>query len=178
MTAELSVHFRRRCDAIATRWRNQLGLANFEPLAARQLAAAMTATLYRPKEVPNLSAEISTFMECNDKWHGVIVSFEPRTILYNPQQSPAGFESTIMHELAHFLLHHPPIKLYALTTERYYREYDDLIEREAAFLGGCLQIPRGGILWAKQGELSKEAIAAHFGASERMVQWRLNTVKF
>lgn len=175
---ELSLDFRRHCDAIATRQRSELGLAAFDPLPARQLARKMAVSVFRPQEIAEISAEVTTYMEQVAHWRGVVVCFDPRTVLYNPQLSPAGFESTIMHELAHFLLDHPPTRLYMLDDERYYREYNTQIEREAAYLGSCLQIPRGGVVWARQGKMNKQEIAAHFGASEKMVQWRLNAVKF
>lgn len=50
----------------------------------------------------------------------------------------------------------------------------DIDEDEATYLGGCLQIPRRGLLWAVQQKMVLPRIATHFGASEEMVCFRSN----
>lgn len=52
--------------------------------------------------------------------------------------------------------------------------FDAAQEAEAAYLGGCLQIPREGLLWALRRHMSTAEIARHFGASELMVRYRRN----
>ena len=42
------------------------------------------------------------------------------------------------------------------------------------YLGGCLQIPRRGLLWAKQKNQTISKVAMHFNASEEMVELRCN----
>lgn len=42
------------------------------------------------------------------------------------------------------------------------------------YLGGCLQIPRRGLLWAIQRQMTQTEIAVHFHASEEMVRFRSN----
>jgi Zn-dependent peptidase ImmA (M78 family) len=49
-------------------------------------------------------------------------------------------------------------------------------EEEAVYLGGCLQIPKRGLLWAIQKKMSAEEIAHHFGASTDMVLYRANMI--
>ena len=78
-----------------------------------------------------------------------------------------------MHELAHVILKHPFSTLSSCGGQ-YIRSYTARIEKEAAYLGGCLQIPKRALLWAKQRDMDNEAIAEHFGASLEMVRWRCN----
>ncbi len=81
-----------------------------------------------------------------------------------------------MHELAHIWCRHqadliePAGRLPWAT-----RTFNSEQEAEAAWLGGCLQVPREALLWFLQRRFDNAAIAAHFGASEEMVQFRRNT---
>ncbi|OQP53499.1 ImmA/IrrE family metallo-endopeptidase [Niastella populi] len=54
---------------------------------------------------------------------------------------------------------------------RYYCEEQ---EEEAKYLGGCLQIPRAGLLWATKKSMSIEQISEYYVASIDMVKYRLN----
>ncbi|MBD0385780.1 MAG: ImmA/IrrE family metallo-endopeptidase [Nostoc sp. C3-bin3] len=47
-------------------------------------------------------------------------------------------------------------------------------EDEATYLGGCLQIPKRGLLWARQRNMLLPQIAAHYAAREAMVKFRSN----
>ena len=76
-----------------------------------------------------------------------------------------------MHEVAHILLKHRMVGLDPQTGLFKRRQQD---ENEAVYLGGCLQIPRRGLLWAVQRKLTISQIAVHFGASEAMVRLRSN----
>ncbi|PSQ69141.1 MAG: hypothetical protein BRD29_02285 [Bacteroidetes bacterium QH_2_67_10] len=50
--------------------------------------------------------------------------------------------------------------------------YDRAQEDEAAWLGGCLQIPRTAMLRAVSRGMDNETIARHYTASTQMVQFR------
>lgn len=170
---ELSWQFRERAEGISSYWRQQLGVAVYEPMPARTLARALDAELRRPDEM-EVSSDIATkLMEATD-WWGVILRFSPPLILYHPQQSSARFESTIMHELAHLILEHPPGQLYLATNGSWERDFNEQVEAEAGYLGSCLQIPRRGLQWAIQNQMSSEDIAKYYGASIEMVRWRCN----
>jgi Zn-dependent peptidase ImmA (M78 family) len=174
---ELSVAFRLRCEAISSEWRACLKLRAFDPLPASVLARELRATLHRPDEMNEALPEAIDYLSRADDWFGVILTFNPPLILYNPKQSPARYESTIMHELAHLILKHPPGRLYLTPDGTFTRDFASLIEAEAAYLGSCLQIPRRGFLWAEQKKMNNETIARHFGASLEMVRWRQNAIK-
>ncbi len=177
---KLSFSVRRRCDALATRLRVEIGLRAFDPLPARQLAKVdkISATLITPEQLPDLPLELANHLANDKKWDGFIKSFNPLVIVTRANLPPTRVESTVMHEIAHVLLKHPPAHLYITDNEKIYRDHDNHIEAEASFLGSCLQIPSGGIRWARQRGMTKAEIATHFGASEQMAQWRLNAVKY
>jgi hypothetical protein len=48
------------------------------------------------------------------------------------------------------------------------------VKDEAAYLGGCLQLPRLGLKWAVQHSYTCQQVAQHFGTSQKMVSFRSN----
>ena len=71
-----------------------------------------------------------------------------------------------MHEFAHVILNHKMVSYNTKTGFPQRRQQD---EDEAVYLGGCLQIPRRGLLWAKQNRMTIVQVALHFDASKEMV---------
>ncbi|MEH2399099.1 ImmA/IrrE family metallo-endopeptidase [Nostoc sp.] len=167
----LSPEFRQRCEAIATEQRSLLRVRSFEPLAADILAAKLGATLFTPDQLPNLEAEQVAVLLASDGWSGAIISDRPLWIVYNPRHAPARYESNLMHEIAHVLLDHKSVGFDSVTGLPKRKQNN---EDEATYLGGCLQIPKHGLLWATQRKMLLPQIAAHFGASEAMVKFRSN----
>lgn len=172
---QLSKEFRNHCEAVSVEWRIKLGLRAFDPLPANMLAEACSVLIRSPEQLA-LSHEVQKYFRQQANWWGILFPTTPPIIVYNPNQSPARYESTVMHELAHLLLKHPPQKVYLTTVDGNARNYNSQLEAEAAYLGSCLQIPRRGLYWAVQKGLSNEEIASYFNASQAMVQWRQNTV--
>lgn len=168
---KLPYRFRKRCESISTEQRNRIGLRAFAPLPARILAEHHSATILSPQEIPNVEpAQLQALMD-SDQWSAGVVCKEPLWIIHNPRHSLVRQESNLMHELAHILLAHKSVGFDETTGLPMRRDRD---EDEAVFLGGCLQIPRRGLLWAIQKKMSRSQIAEHFVASEQMVCFRSN----
>ncbi|MEH1771438.1 MAG: ImmA/IrrE family metallo-endopeptidase [Nostoc sp.] len=167
----LSPEFRQRCEAIATEQRSLLRVRSFEPLPADILATKLGATLFTPDQVPNLEPEQVTLLLASDGWSGVIISDRPLWIVHNPRHASTRRESNLMHEIAHVLLNHKPVGFNPVTGLPKRKQNN---EDEATYLGGCLQIPKRGLLWATQRKMLLPQIAERFGASEAMVQFRSN----
>jgi Zn-dependent peptidase ImmA (M78 family) len=79
-----------------------------------------------------------------------------------------------MHEIAHILLNHQPTRIGGILVREYTKEY----EEQAAYLGGCLQVPKKALQWAYQLEMTRKQVADRFGASLEMVRWRCNDTGF
>ncbi len=161
---QLPKSFRNRCEAISSELRIELGLRIFDPLPANQLARTCGIIIRRPDRMDMPQETIDYFLQA-DNWWGITFPVKPPVIVYHPEQSPARYEATIMHELAHFILKHPPERIYFALDGTFTRDFDSILEAEAAYLGSCLQIPRRGLLWAVQRGLNNEEIAHYFGAS-------------
>lgn len=171
----LANSFRKQCEAIAAEKRIELDLRIFDPLPATQLARKYDIDIRPPDQIKMEQDIIKYFLENHD-WWGVLLPVLPPLIVYDPKQSPARYESTIMHELAHIFLNHPTERIYIASDGTFERGFNSVVEAEAAYLGSCLQIPRRGLLWAVQMGMDSQGIARHFGASLEMVLWRQNAV--
>lgn len=170
---DLSPEFKRWCEAIATEQRNSLDLRAFDRLPAYKLATHLGAKILTPEQLPSLEQQHLEVLLASDTWSAAIICHYPLQIVHNPRHAVARHESNLMHELGHILLKHPMIGFDPKTGLPLRRQQD---EKEATYLGGCLQIPHRGLLWAVQRAMSLLQIAEHFGASEDMVLFRSNAV--
>lgn len=170
----LSFEFRQRCEAIAVNERHRLGLQAFDPLPANILGDYYKATLLTPKELPNAQLLLALWLEGQSTWSATIICQQPLTILYNPNCSAARHQSNIMHEFGHVLLKHPMNELNAETGTI---SKNAAHEREAAYLGACLQLPKRALEWAVQQGMGKEEVCRYYMASEQMVQYRSRILK-
>ncbi|WP_414575806.1 ImmA/IrrE family metallo-endopeptidase [Anabaena sp. CCY 9402-a] len=168
---KLSPEFRQRCEAIATEQRSLLRLRAFEPLPADILANQLGAKLLTPDQMPNLEAKQMALLLASDEWSAAIVGYSPLCIVCNPRHAPTRRESNLMHEIAHVLLTHQPVNFDSITRQPKRQQHQ---EDEATYLGGCLQIPKRGLLWATQCKMGLARISEYFSASEAMVQFRSN----
>jgi hypothetical protein len=169
----LSNEFRQDSEGIATELRAQLGLRAFDPLPVGRVASHLKATLITPQDLPSLTDDQVAHLLASTSWSAAVIRHRPLWIVYHPQHTPARHQSDLMHEFAHVLLSHPMVGIDPHTGLPQRRPQD---EDEATYLGGCLQIPRRGLLWAVQRHMSLSAISTHFGASEEMVRFRGNVV--
>ncbi|QKG56215.1 ImmA/IrrE family metallo-endopeptidase [Hymenobacter sp. BRD128] len=167
----LSAAFRQRCEALATEARYALGLKAFQPLPARQLAAHYQVLLLTPLDLAADAGAAVAQVLSQPGWSAALISRQPPVILHHPLHSAARQEANLMHELAHLLLGHP---LPAFDPATWPATLDKQHEREADYLGSCLQIPRRGLEWAQQRGFTRQQTAAHFGASLQLVSWRCN----
>ncbi|PSB34178.1 ImmA/IrrE family metallo-endopeptidase [Chlorogloea sp. CCALA 695] len=171
LITSLSTENRQRLEEVATTQRNQLSYKAFERLPASVLAQYFQATISTAETVPNAELEQVKSLCNSDNWSAVIIRKNPLWIVHNSRHAPTRQESNLMHELAHIILKHKMVGYDPKTNLPQRRQQD---EDEAVYLGGCLQIPRRGLLWAVQKKMTIAQIALHFNASEEMVKFRTN----
>lgn len=170
----LSPENRQRLEEIATTQRSQLNYKAFEQLPARVLAQYFQATIFTAETVPNAEPEQVKILCNSDNWSAGIICKKPLIIVHNSRHAPTRQESNLMHELAHVILKHKMVGYEPKTGLPLRRQQD---EDEAVYLGGCLQIPKRGLLWAVQKKMTIAQIALHFNASEDMVKFRINVTR-
>ena len=170
--------FKADAERLSERYREELGLSKFDPLDALLLAKHVAIPVVTIDEFNNdLPLTFLKTLRDTRKFHAMWMSNEEndKFIIHNNYHSPKRQQSNLMHELAHVILKHnisqEAAQLCFLTGLHYFNVQQ---EQEAKFLGGCLQISRSGLLWAKKKNLSDHEISDYYNASLEMVTYRLN----
>jgi Zn-dependent peptidase ImmA (M78 family) len=79
-----------------------------------------------------------------------------------------------MHELSHVICEHEtPDNRRIDGIEILLRNYNEQQEKEAEWLGGCLQLPRDALLWHIKRNHNVTDLSELFSASETMVKYRI-----
>ncbi len=166
--------FKAEAERIVDEFRQELKASAHRPLDPFRLAehlgieAVPADQLVRRKSLRELEAlQAGSFSAC---------TFRPsagRTVIvYNPLHSVARRRSDIAHELAHIILDHNLTRLERVGGVSFF-VCDASQEEEAAWLSGCLLLPRNMLLSSLRRGLSPEEIATRYGISERMVLFRI-----
>lgn len=158
--------------------RQELELAQDDPLDPAKLAEHLDVDLWTPYDVPGLPKDVLNQLLKEDPWGWSavsIVSDGDSLIIYNPKKSTGRQTSDITHELAHFILDHEPSTMIlshdgGIAMRTFHRRQED----EANWLAWCLLLPRETLIRAKQARLSTAEIAVRFGVTETLVTFRLN----
>jgi Zn-dependent peptidase ImmA (M78 family) len=173
LITSLSTENRQRLEAIASEKFHQLGLKVYHQLLTSVLAQDLKATIYTPETLPHAELEQVEILNASDNWSAGIIRKDPLVIVHNSRHALTRQNSNLMHEFAHIILDHEMVGYDPHTGLPQRRQQD---EDEAVYLGGCLQIPRRGLLWAIQRKMTIDRIASHFNASQNMVQFRMNAL--
>lgn len=146
-------------------------------MPAKDLAEHLSIGLITPSIIDNLPERHMDLLIRKDqsKWSGATFKCDGSNfIIYNETHALVRQESTIMHEIAHILCEHEPnIPLELNGMNLLLRDHNAEHEAEAEWLGGCLQLPREGLIWALKKGMSSNAIADNYGASLKMTNYRI-----
>lgn len=157
--------------------RAELGLKPVEPLDPRGLADHLEVPI-RPVSClrgDDIASSVDYFRDDGQAMFSAVTIFPDypgrrRVVLYNDANTPARQNSDIAHELAHGLLLHEPRHAIIDGCRDYRRDE----ETEANWLAGCLLIPRDAAVQLARTRAPKAQLAADFGVSEKMYDWRLD----
>ena len=94
-------------------------------------------------------------------------------IVFNPLSAPSRRTSDLAHEFAHLLLDHDLSRIETLG-DLTFLSCDPVQEEEAAWLSGCLILPRPLLLAEVRRGATAGDIAKRHGVSETMARYRLN----
>lgn len=170
--------FKTRCENISLQIRKEVGLGKTDPLPIQVLAEHLGVLLLRPTDIEGLPVETVRLLlgKGKDTWSAVTISrgdFD--TIIYNSAHSRARQSSDIMHELAHILLEHKASKIImSQQVPVMLREYDRNLEEEAAWLAGCLLLPRAATLFIRSNGMSAEEARELYEVSNSLLDYRMN----
>ncbi len=167
--------FKSEAERIARRVQTELGLSAAEPIAPELIAELLGIEVKagdellpreRFQELENIQA--NAFSACTLR-----PSPDRTVIVHNPLSPPTRQRSDVAHELAHTLLDHELSRVQRLG-EVTFLSCDPVQEEEAAWLSGCLLLPRALLLTEVRRGIGASEIARKHGVSERMAQYRLD----
>lgn len=173
--------FKAEAERISLRLRQEMGLKDYSPLDAFELAEHLSIPIFSPAGLGLSQTDINHLLGSSG-WSAftIINKRGVKVVVHNNLQSNPRQQSNIMHELSHILCKHSNASTVDLYKEynlpSYMREFDESQEAEAIYLGGCLQLPRASLLWSIGSQsMSKKEISGYYTASSEMVTFRINT---
>ena len=169
--------FKSWCENVALRQRRNLGLSPIDPLDAWALAKHLGIVVWKVEEVPGIDPQCLRILlrEDPNSWSAATLRVGDRhAIIMNSAHSKGRQASDLTHEQAHILLDHTPARVDIsedglLMLNTYNRDQED----EAAWLSGCLLLPREALFQIRQQNLGTPAAANKYGVSPKMLEFRL-----
>jgi hypothetical protein len=95
-------------------------------------------------------------------------------VVVNPAHAPTRQRYDLMHELAHIKLKHAPARVEVSQSGlMLLSDYSDEQEQEADWFAGSFLLPRDGIFRLRSRGKSVEEVAAQYGVSKALCEYRL-----
>lgn len=168
--------FKSQCERRAVELRKTHGLEATDPFPAAKLATALGVTVWRERDMRNLSsADLKQLtVDDADSWSAFTLrSNTKHLIVYNSSQTDYRVNSVVMHELSHIMLGHE-LTSAGLTDDGHLipATYDQDQEDEADWMAGTLLLPRSILLKIRRDRMSDEAAIHFFQVSSDMLTWR------
>jgi IrrE N-terminal-like domain len=169
--------FKSECESIAAAVRAEMGLAAHAPLDSRDLADHLGIPIHPLSSLSGDGVDAAIrHAHSNTAVLSAMTIFPDwprrrRVVIFNDASSDARQNSDVAHELAHGLLLHEP--RHAIVNGC--RDYSKADEDEAAWLSGCLLVPRESALRVALAGLPMDLAAAEYGVSAQMMTFRVNS---
>jgi Zn-dependent peptidase ImmA (M78 family) len=170
--------FKAQSERSAALARTALGLKPNTPLDPWEYAKHLKVIVLK-FETLSLSAQTKSQLTVRDpdSWSAMTLQEQDKFIIVlNPCHARTRQRSDLMHELAHIELRHSPARVEVSESGfLLLSDYSDEQEQEADWFGAALLLPRDGLVRLRAARKSPAEIAAHYGVSEQLCQWRLRT---
>ena len=167
--------FKSEAERIARRVQVELGMNAAQPVTPEALAELLGIEIRagddlipRKRFVELEEAQPGAFSACTLR-----PSADRVVIVYNPLCAKSRRTSDLAHELAHTLLGHELSRVEKLGDVTFL-SCDPVQEEEAAWLSGCLLLPRALLMAEVRRERSATDIARTCNVSEGMARYRMN----
>lgn len=173
-----SYGFKSECESLSAAVRAEIGLGTREPLDPWVLAEHLGIPVHPLSSLVGNGAiadAVHHVMTVDTSVLSAMTIFPDwprrrRVIIYNDANLSPRQNSDLAHELAHGLRMHEP--RHAIIQGC--RDYSKLEEEEAAWLSGCMLVPRGAAFAVAMSGDPIELAAAEYGVSTQMMSWRVN----
>lgn len=168
--------FKAEAERLSVGARADLGLGPFDRLCPWAYAGHLGVAVLDFSKLALGPKDRNQLLEVDpDSWSGMTIRESGLTaMILNPVHSASRQCSTLMHEVAHFVLNHVPVRVDVSPTGLLLlSDYSDEQEAEADWLGAALLVPRDALLAKRRSGGSVSHIAHDFGVSEQLCRWRL-----
>jgi Zn-dependent peptidase ImmA (M78 family) len=169
--------FKSECESLAAAVRSEIGLDTRVPLDSRVLAEHLGIPLHPVSSLrgDGVAAAIRHVMVVNQSVLSAMTIFPQwprrhRVIIFNDGNSDVRQNSDVAHELSHGILLHEP----RMAIVNGCRDYAKAEEDEAAWLSGCLLVPRDAAVMVAMSGTSLHDAAEEYGVSPQMMSFRVN----
>ncbi|MBE2290039.1 MAG: ImmA/IrrE family metallo-endopeptidase [Chitinophagaceae bacterium] len=182
LVSPLKRGFKTNAEKIAGQYRRELGLKEYDPMPAIQLAKHLSVRIMVPTEIPGMTEDIIDVLingPGKGNWSAAIYQKNSKKyIIHNPTHSICRQESNLMHELAHAACEHELEGLESALSGCLLplRKYNEVQEAEAECLGAVLHLPQKALFhYHHILKKTPDEISQSFNASKEMVRFRLGT---
>jgi Zn-dependent peptidase ImmA (M78 family) len=167
--------FKTWADKKSIELRKIMGLKSHDPIDCYELSEMLNIPVFTLKDLSILGFDNSHYLKLknrnSDFFACILETQSGMMIINNHNTSNNRSNSNIVHEISHVICGHDFSSISTLNGS-VFREFKKEQEDEANWLGGCLLLPRDGLVWASKKGFTVKEIAVHFGASEQMAKWR------
>lgn len=171
--ANLRRGFVKESEEYAIEFRQELGLAYNGAICPYALAMHLDIPVTGVSNHPAIADEVRTHLAGRGKSSFSAVTLADgayREILHNDYQHPNRRASSIMHEIAHIVLGHPPKPPFVGDS---CRSFDPVMEREANELAFAILVPKPAALFAVETFQTRESAAIYYGVSLKLLNYRI-----
>lgn len=167
--------FKSFAEKKAQYYREIFNLSSTDPLPASLLAEHLDIKVLTPQEIFIQNSTFLSILQNSNEWSAMtlIAKSGRRLLIHNDRHSKPRQESNLMHEIAHAICEHKTCNE-TIINGLILRNYNLEQEKEAEWLGGCLQLPRTALVWAQKEIASIQGISQYYNASQDMVRFRIN----
>lgn len=169
--------FKTQAENLALEHRTTFRVAPRDRIDPRAFLQSIGLVVWSPADIPGIEpAHLRQLTVTDpDSWSGVTVREGNLTAIIVNSAHPATRQAnTLMHEWAHIELRHRPSRAdRSVGGFLLLSDYPAEIEEEADWLAGCILVPRQGLLFHCGRGLSPDQVAAHYGVSPQLANWRI-----
>lgn len=168
--------FKAEAERLALRARQMLGVSSQSPIDPFAYAEALGVVVLDFAALNLAERHRRRLLESDsESWSGLTLKEDGRHfVVLNPSHPMTRLANTLVHELSHIQLGHRPGRVdISDSGMMLLSEYPDDQEDEADWLAAAILLPRDAVFIRRARGSSASEIAAEFGVSTQLAEWRL-----
>jgi hypothetical protein len=168
-------------EAKAIALKQRVALPWYEPVDPLAMLALVPATLWLEADFRRIDPRLADalFIRAVEDWSAFAIpgndEDRPPTIVLNSRHAETRRRASLMEEIVHLMLGHPPSQLVPTASGiAITRTFDEKVELEAYDVGSACLVPYRSLFQAIRYEgVPADVLANRFGVSEDLVRYRI-----